>query len=947
MSGRAGPAPRRGVRALAAGQRAAVALALAFSSAAPALPDDRKLLQAATGAKMDVLAVPASASSMAAPAAALQGIPLFKPTASFFAAPALPAFVSTSGDDAVIGAVVPSHLYPRTSVATSWSIWNGFLKAYKLDERGNIPTAPAAARPMPVRSPLPRSSPDETSASDADESLRRPVWNAGRVLGYTDPVASLIGGQAPTAAATGDSSAISVWPGRRMVWGDGTGPALPLLRRDFSTPAGSCSAACFDDLMAAMGLDPLVPSDVARATRTVQFLRGGKTPGTGSRDEILTDLGTYGTVMPGGNSPYSYHYQDDPPPGRAPSKPPASGENKDRGYAHKLGDIFHSEAAVLLPPKHFQFISGNVTPRSGACGALADCSYNTFRNFHRFRRKVVFVGSNDGFLHAFDAGVFDRDDDPGKIGSTAEHPFNDAFDLGTGREIFAYAPKAVMKLKQSPPSGFPSLLSFPPQPQYFVDGSPALADVFIDTAHGGTPDPAARSWKTILVSGLRQGGQHYFALDVTQPDRYDSNGAKSDARDNSPDCLDGGPGCAAPYPTILWELTDDCSVDATTCVPNTSPMGETWSRPVLGRIKVGNGAGSEDRYVAIFGGGFDSSFVPGREAAASDVTTRGRAIYIVNVETGRILYKATRGTDDRGNGVQFAPIPAPPAVADVDDDGYLDVAYIGDLNGRMWRLDLSAGVCEGCGTSLEKLNGYRPFLLYDALKGGSQTQPIQPIFLDAGIIFLAGGARPTLGVAFGTGYRAELLRENESVNRFQFVIDPGAGRVTFHDTNLVNLTPFCPGTPCATSPSTTGPLPAVACANNTMTNCGYFLDFSTANEKAISTVFSTAGKLGLVTFRPDQDNFANGAGLGGGGTFRYSVNVLENGQGGYAAMAPRPGRAGVVTDYRQSLGPGFGAAAQSQAPGGVIIDSVLFSGGAINQQNTTTLKALSESWKEQ
>ena len=34
-------------------------------------------------------------------------------------------------------------------------------------------------------------------------------------------------------------------------------------------------------------------------------------------------------------------------------------------------------------------------------------------------------------------------------------------------------------------------------------------------------------------------------------------------------------------------------------------------------------------------------------------------------------------------------MPAPPAVVDFDDDGYLDVAYIGDVNGRMWRVDLT------------------------------------------------------------------------------------------------------------------------------------------------------------------------------------------------------------------------------------------------------------------
>ena len=487
---------------------------------------------------------------------------------------------------------------------------------------------------------------------------------------------------------------------------------------------------------------------------------------------------------------------------------------------------------------------------------------------------------------------------------------------------------------------FPNLLNFPPTPQYFVDGSPALADVFIDTAHGGAPSPGNRTWKTVLIGGLRQGGRHYFALDITQPDRVGANGTKTSDKDSSPDCLDGGAGCAAPYPTILWEMTDDCPG---TCVGNTSPMGETWSRPVLGRIRVASGSGTEDLFVAIFGGGFDSAFVSGTEVPATDTATRGRAIYIVNVETGKVLYKATAGRDAGGNPIQFAPMPAPPAVADIDDDGYLDVAYIGDLNGRMWRLDLKSGQCAGCGTASETLTGYRPFLLYDALKNGSQAQPIQPIFLDAGIIFLAGGPSPTLGVGFGSGYRAELLRANENVNRFQFVIDPGADARTFHDTDLVNITPNGGATPG----SATGPVPARACGTDpSQTHCGYFLDFVTPNEKAVSTVLSTLGNLSLVTFTPDPFNSDPGLCLSGGSSHRYSFS-FRTGQGSYGPPTAT-GQAGNLADYRQSLGIGMAQAAQSQAPGGDIIQAVWFSGGGINQANTSaTLKAINQSWKEQ
>ncbi len=880
---------------------------------------------------------------------ALKSILDYKRAANFFASPALPAFASASGDEAVIGSVIPSHFYPPTTqnpagTAASWAVWNGSLKAYRLDANGNIPTiavTPPATLPPGTPTPTPtpgmqalaQGFPDESDPDDSDSTMRRPVWNASRVLGYTNPATTLTGAE----AAANPVGAVSVWPGRKMVWADNGAPAVPLPRQDFSVPdtnnpPGTCGAGanCFVDLVKAMGLNPALASDVTKTTRAVQFLRGGKTT-AGSRDEVLTDLGTYGSVTPG--SRYSYVYQDDTPAGNTSLADTAA-------YPHKLGDIFHSEPTMLLPPKSFTLLSSDVTPRTGACGTLPDCSYATFALFHQYRRKAVLVGSNDGFFHAFDAGVWDRDTDNSP----------QAFDLGTGQELFAYAPKALMNLK------FPSLLKFPPEVQYFVDGTPALGDVFIGpTASDGSADPSGRTWKTVAVSGLRQGGHAYFALDVTQPDQVKTDvpttdilyGSKIADKASSPDCLDGGGTCAAAYPTVLWEITDDCVINGTTCVTN---MGETWSRPVVGRIQVLNGSGTEDRYVALFGGGFDSAFTPGTQVLSGN-TTSGRAIYIVDVERGQVIYKATQGKDDGDTDVRFAPMPAPPAVGDVNDDGYLDVAYFGDMNGRMWRLDLTPdsgsvpkrGVCAACGTSAEAITGYQPFLLYDAMTQADLTtlasQPIQPIFLEPSIIFISGGQTPVLGVAFGTGYRAELMQPNlrsnpapngvpsqiPYANRFHFVIDSG-GTTTLRETDLVNITPSGGVTAAGTGPAAT--------------NTGYFLDFASLDEKAVSTVFSTRGNLTLVTFTPSLGDPCSNT----GSSFRYRFFFLT-GQGGVSLNAM--GTPGTVEDYREFLSRGLAEPTQSQSPSGVMIDTVLFPNGALDQKNTSFLKTNAENWKEQ
>ena len=49
----------------------------------------------------------------------------------------------------------------------------------------------------------------------------------------------------------------------------------------------------------------------------------------------------------------------------------------------------------------------------------------------------------------------------------------------------------------------------------FVDGSPTVADVWLD--ENGDNAVLSAEWKTVLISGMRKGGRGLFALDVTNP----------------------------------------------------------------------------------------------------------------------------------------------------------------------------------------------------------------------------------------------------------------------------------------------------------------------------------------------------------------------------------------------------------------------------------------------
>jgi type IV pilus assembly protein PilY1 len=105
--------------------------------------------------------------------------------------------------------------------------------------------------------------------------------------------------------------------------------------------------------------------------------------------------------------------------------------------------------------------------------------YPSFYNTNASRTGTVYVGANDGMLHAFLAS--------------------------TGQELFAYIPGAVLKK-------LPNLTSKNYIHTAFVDALPV-----VDEAKIGS------SWKTVLASGMGGGAQGIFALDVTDPTAFNTD----------------------------------------------------------------------------------------------------------------------------------------------------------------------------------------------------------------------------------------------------------------------------------------------------------------------------------------------------------------------------------------------------------------------------------------
>ncbi|MDR0259419.1 MAG: hypothetical protein LBI76_06395, partial [Comamonas sp.] len=141
----------------------------------------------------------------------------------------------------------------------------------------------------------------------------------------------------------------------------------------------------------------------------------------------------------------------------------------------RLGDIIGSQPLYV----------GKPTRR------YRDAGYAAYRLSQQNRRPMVYVGGNDGMLHAFHAET-----DLRKTESIGGRTVPVA-----AREAWAFVPTAVM-----PEMARLASVDYDTAHRYFVDGSPVVADI-----HDGS------AWKTILVGGFNKGGKGYYALDITNP----------------------------------------------------------------------------------------------------------------------------------------------------------------------------------------------------------------------------------------------------------------------------------------------------------------------------------------------------------------------------------------------------------------------------------------------
>ncbi len=435
-----------------------------------------------------------------------------------------------------------------------------------------------------------------------------------------------------------------------------------------------------------------------------------------------------------------------------------------------LGDIINSNVVLVGAPST----------------AIQGAAYKTFYDAKVSRRPTVYVGANDGMLHAFDAA--------------------------NGSETFAYIPQLLLPQLNQLTS--PEYVHRP-----YLDGQIAVSEAMVGS-----------NWKTVLAAGFGGGAKGVFALDVSDPANF----------------LTGG--------GVLFEFSNADDPD----------MGNLMGAPVIAKFKTGvdtNGVAQYKYYVVVPSGL--------NNYRSDSTTTASGALFLLSMDKAAT---AAWSLDDnyykialtnRNPSMQYGV--SPPALA-VGPDGAVRFAYLGDLQGNLWRLNFT-GLPPW--SSARGANASTP--LFSAVDS-SNPAVAQPITMQPKIVFAPGGGYVVL---FGTGKyveKADLAPGNFNGQSFYGIYDSTAD--SYRVASRTDLKQRVLTLSAANDAYTIfgGELIYAATPDfDSLAKKGWYVDFANADdtgERAVSNPLLVDAQLYFNTIMPGNDPCAAAGGRA------YSMNAL-------------------------------------------------------------------------
>jgi len=313
-----------------------------------------------------------------------------------------------------------------------------------------------------------------------------------------------------------------------------------------------------------------------------------------------------------------------------------------------LADTFHSDLVYVGPPVG-SLSSAN--PKTEAYFRKAN-NYAAFKELHKDRLDRLYVGANDGMLHAYDKDL---------------------------NELWAFIPPSVLPKLRGLANTQGTKNDGKSNSKWLVDGPIIVKDVYIN---------ATSEWKTMLVGGLGWGGKSYYVLDIT--DAWNPKHVFTIENDDKNKQV-----------RYFSESGYSTSYDYADAPDNLdySGLGDTWARPSIILLPYSEGS-TQQRYVMAFGAGY----------AGGTSTGLGNFIYVLDFEPSSTTYSdpvtgTTMPTTSGGNVIKKIAITADSAsdipngvtanmsVVTADtastSDFWGGIAYFPDLTGQVWKLDMS------------------------------------------------------------------------------------------------------------------------------------------------------------------------------------------------------------------------------------------------------------------
>jgi len=186
---------------------------------------------------------------------------------------------------------------------------------------------------------------------------------------------------------------------------------------------------------------------------------------------------------------------------------------------------------------------------------------------------------------------------------------------------------------------------------YSYDLDPTNPRVTVDTSAGKG---------MFAYGGLRMGGEAFYGMDITD----------------------------VSTPEILFTITADGRNDLNSTSKRFTRLGQIWSKPTAAKIRWSQNQDPID--VLVFGGGYDMSYEEDSYVPTSAAPAKGNAIYMINAETGRLLWSTTNESGVARNtktDEMIHSITGEITVLDRDNDGLMDHLYAADLGGQVFRAD--------------------------------------------------------------------------------------------------------------------------------------------------------------------------------------------------------------------------------------------------------------------